>query len=87
MEFGGNSRQKKPFSSLLASLFKCRRHHRVDNSWPEEEVKVWRCDEDNGCFGVADPTINGEASAYIEKFHAARTSELLSEQAAEKASS
>ncbi|GLT96521.1 hypothetical protein SLE2022_141360 [Rubroshorea leprosula] len=82
MEFGGNNRQRKPFFSLLASLFKRRRHHRVDNSRAEEGRKVCHCDEDNGYFGVADPKIDGEASAYIDKFHAkARASELPSDQA------
>ncbi|GKV44257.1 hypothetical protein SLEP1_g51454 [Rubroshorea leprosula] len=81
MEVGGNNRQKKPFFSQVASLFKSRRHHRVDNSRAEEEMKVCRSDDDNGCFGVADHAINGKASAYIDKVRAKiRASELLSDQ-------
>ncbi|GKV34813.1 hypothetical protein SLEP1_g43154 [Rubroshorea leprosula] len=90
MEFGGNNRQKKSSFSLLASLFKRRRHHRGDNSRKEEEVvRVHRCEEDNGPFGVADPAINEKASAYIDEFHAKShaPSELLRDQVdAEKAS-
>ncbi|GLT32723.1 hypothetical protein SLA2020_073680 [Shorea laevis] len=70
MEFGGNNRQKKPFFSQLASLFKCRRHHEVENFRAKEEVKACRSDQDNGCFGVADPAIDSEASAYIDKVRA-----------------
>ncbi|GLT96519.1 hypothetical protein SLE2022_141340 [Rubroshorea leprosula] len=70
MEFGGKNRQKKPFFCQLASLFKCRQHHEVENSRAKEEVKACRSDQDNGCFGVADPAIDREASAYIDKVRA-----------------
>ncbi|GLT30448.1 hypothetical protein SLA2020_052470 [Shorea laevis] len=88
MEFGGNNRQKKP-SFSLASLFKRRPVHRVDDSWAEESVsgrRVWRSDEDKRYQWVAEPGIDRKASAFIANFYATRISESLSCQAPEKAS-
>ncbi|GKV53620.1 hypothetical protein SLEP1_g60139 [Rubroshorea leprosula] len=83
MGFGGNNRQKKP-SFSLASLFKPRQVHRVDDSWAEEPVsgrRVWPSDEDKRYQWVAEPGIDRKASVFIANFHATRISESLSCQA------
>ncbi|GKV44255.1 hypothetical protein SLEP1_g51452 [Rubroshorea leprosula] len=83
MGFGGNNRQKKP-SFSMASLFKRRPVHRVDDSWAEEPVsgrRVWPSDEDKRYQWVAEPGIDRKASVFIANFHATRISESLSCQA------
>nr|XP_027189907.1 uncharacterized protein LOC113786344 [Cicer arietinum] len=72
---GGNN-QRKSKSSSFKSVFnifksssnKQRGYDYYDDDCAKQRNKVWPSDEDRGSWGVADPTIDMRATAFIAQY-------------------